>query len=413
MKFFHNALLVCAGLFVYATAFAEVSKVDITQRSDVLNGRVYGNAGVYEWVHGRAHFTLDPTHARNKTVVDIELAPKNAKGLVEYSADLIILRPKDAAKANGVVVFDVVNRGRETILEYLNRGNRTAKHGTDEFVGDDFLLNQGVTLVWLGWQQDLPDGMNLLRMSGPVIESLSSLVYGDAVVTSKVNEISLGDRLSIPYAVSDLKSPQAWLAVAASRAAPEQRVPREQWSFARIKDGALVDSPSHIHLKSGFEPGAYYRFAYPTKDSQLAGLSLTGIPTLIPPKAGKPYATHVPQVDDDGNDAGGIRMPELVVPLATYTGWNLRHPSTGAPVDLVQLTGAYLPFTRTRAEREKANDARLSIAERYTSRDEFLARVEKASRELIAKRLLLTDDVKHVMQRAQDHWALVHSDGVK
>ena len=661
MKFVQNALLICASIFVYATAFAEVSKVDITQRSDVLNGRVYGNAGVYEWVHGRAHFTLDPAHSRNKAVVDIELAPKNAKGLVEYSADIVILRPKDAAKVNGVVVFDVVNRGRETILEYLNRGNRTAKHGTDEFVGDDFLLNQGVTLVWLGWQQDLPDGMNLLRMSGPVIESLSSLVYGDAVVTSKVNEISLGDRLSIPYAVSDLKSPQAWLAVAASRAAPEQRVPREQWSFARIKDGALVDSPLHIHLKSGFEPGAYYRFAYPTKDSQLAGLSLTGIrdlmswirndpaaivkgkttiafgisqsgrflrqfldegfntdlagrpvfdammvhiaggarrgfnerfaqpsrtqgsrafpfgdneqtdvetgerggllmraradkvvpkifythssweywgsaasmvqttvdgrvdaelaatsrayllaatqhvpaawppraqdatrgqllpnpldyrpalralyvaldqwlrsnttppasvypklaegnlvtraqlnargyatratpadmqlaarldngekmtgiPTLIPPKAGKPYATHVPQVDDDGNDAGGIRMPELVVPLATYTGWNLRHPSTGAPVDLVQLTGAYLPFTRTRAEREKANDARLSIAERYTSRDEFLARVEKASRELIAKRLLLTDDVKHVMQRAQDHWALVHADGVK
>ena len=172
-------------------------------------------------------------------------------------------------------------RSRETILEYLNRGNRTAKHGTEEFVGDDFLLKQGVTLVWLGWQQDLPEGLNLLRMSGPVIESLSSLVYGDAVVTAKSSEISLGDRLSIPYAVSDMKSPQAWLSVAASRTAPEQLVPRDQWSFARMRDGTLTDSPLHIHLKGGFEPGAYYRFAYPVKGSLIAGLSLTGIRDLM------------------------------------------------------------------------------------------------------------------------------------
>jgi hypothetical protein len=655
MKHFMMLLVWSLLLCVAGAVRAEVTRVDITHRTDVLNGRVYANAGAYEWLHGRAHFTLDPAHARNQAVVDIALAPKNAKGLIEYSADLVILRPKDAAKANGVVVFDVVNRGRETILEYLNRGNRTAKHGTEEFVGDDFLLKQGVTLVWLGWQQDLPEGLNLLRMSGPVIESLSSLVYGDAVVTARSSEISLGDRLSIPYAVSDMKSPQAWLSVAASRTAPEQLVPRDQWSFARMRDGTLTDSPLHIHLKGGFEPGAYYRFAYPVKGSLIAGLSLTGIRDLmswirydpaaivkgkhtlafgisqsgrflrqflhegfnadlqgrpvfdgmmvhiaggarrgfnerfaqpsrtqgsrvfpftdldqtdhetgerggilmraradkvvpkiiythssweywgsaastvqttvdgsrdfelaetsrayllaatqhvpsawpprdqpatrgqllpnpldyrpvlralyvaldqwvragtepppsayprladrnlvtrgelnekgyatrktgnpqlavrldngekvsgiftrVPPKAGKPYATFVPQVDDDGNEAGGVHVPELAVPIATYTGWNLRHPSTGAPGDLVQLVGAYYPFARTRTEREKAGDPRLSIAERYTSREDFLARVEKVARELAGKRLLLVDDIKYIMQRAQDHWALVH-----
>ncbi|HSQ04588.1 MAG TPA: alpha/beta hydrolase domain-containing protein, partial [Burkholderiales bacterium] len=135
-----------------------------------------------------------------------------------------------------------------------------------------------------------------------------------------------------------------------------------------------------------------------------------GVPTIVPPRAGKPYAVFVPQVDDDGNDAGGIRVPELAVPIATYTGWNLRHASTGAPGDLVQLTGSYLPFARTRDEREKAGDMRRSIAERYASREEFLGRVEKASRALVVQRLLMPEDIVHVLQRAEDHWNLVHTD---
>ena len=122
------------------------------------------------------------------------------------------------------------------------------------------------------------------------------------------------------------------------------------------------------------------------------GEKVAGVATQIPPATGKPYATLVPQVDDDGNDAGGVRVPELSVPLATYTGWNLRHPATGAPGDLVQLVGGYQPFARTRAEREQAGDTRASVAERYASREDFLVRVETAARALVAQRLLLPAD---------------------
>jgi len=639
-------------------ALAEVARVDITQSTALFNGRSYGAVGAYEWLQGRAHFTLDPANARNKAVVDIELAPRNSAGRVEFSADIVILRPRDAAKGNGVVVFDVVNRGRPTILEYLNRGNRTAKLLTEEFIGDDFLLKQGVTVIALGWQQDLPDVPGLLRMSGPVIEGITSLINGDAVVASRVNEISLGDRLSIPYAVSDLQSPAAILTVAASRTSPARTVPREQWSFARTRDGVLTDDPRHIHLKVGFEPGSFYSFVYPTRNPQIAGLALAGVrdliawmrhdssalvqakhayafgisqsgrflrqflyegfnadlaarqvfdgmmvhiaggsrrgfnerfaqpsrnlvsrvfpfsdvdqtdaetgerggilarardagvvpkilfthssweywgsaasavqtkvdgtadiqiadtsrayllastqhvpatfpprsaaemrgqllpnpldyrpvlralfvaldqwvragtppppsryptladrdlvaraqlnvngyaniktpaapiaavrfdsgertpgvPTIVPAKVGKPYAVFVPQVDDDGNDLGGIRPPELAVPLATYTGWNLRHATIGANGDLVQLQGSYRPFARTAEERKQSGDPRLSIAERYASREEFLGRVEKAARMLVAQRLLMPEDVVQVTQRAEDHWNLVHAD---
>ena len=108
-----------------------------------------------------------------------------------------------------------------------------------------------------------------------------------------------------------------------------------------------------------------------------SGERTPGVPTIIPAKTGKPYAVYVPQVDADGNDVGGIRVPELAAPLATYTGWNLRHPETGAPVDVVQLTGSYRPFARTRAERDQSGDPRVSIAERYPSREAFIERVQE------------------------------------
>ena len=138
-----------------------------------------------------------------------------------------------------------------------------------------------------------------------------------------------------------------------------------------------------------------------------SGERTPGVPTLVPPRLGKPYAVFVPQVDADGNDVGGIRVPELAVPLATYTGWNLRHRDTGAPVDLVQLTGSYRPFARTRAERERTGDPRASIEERYASREIFLAAVEQDANALVAQRLLLREDIPHVLRRADEHWKLL------
>jgi hypothetical protein len=102
-----------------ALAFAFVAVVvtiparaEVTQsRTDVLGGRSYGAVGSYEWLEGRAHFALDPAHLRNRAVIDLGLAPRNSRGLVEFSADIAIMRPKDQARASGVTVFDVVNRG--------------------------------------------------------------------------------------------------------------------------------------------------------------------------------------------------------------------------------------------------------------------------------------------------------------
>jgi hypothetical protein len=126
--------------------------------------------------------------------------------------------------------------------------------------------------------------------------------------------------------------------------------------------------------------------------------------------AGRPGAALpllVPAIDADGNETSGIRHPEVQVPLATYTGWNFRNPELGDPGDLNPLAGAYIPFPATAGERERSGDPRLSIEERYDSREDYLGQVEAAGRNLISGRYLLEADLPAVIERAGAHWDLL------
>jgi len=125
-----------------------------------------------------------------------------------------------------------------------------------------------------------------------------------------------------------------------------------------------------------------------------------GVCAALPPKKGAPYATVVSAVDADGNEVAGIRPVELRAPLATFTGWNPRHPDQGAPGDLMSMMGSTLPFCRTADERARHGDPRPSTAERYASRDAYLARVRAACAELCALRHMLAEDVEAMVARA-------------
>jgi hypothetical protein len=109
-------------------------------------------------------------------------------------------------------------------------------------------------------------------------------------------------------------------------------------------------------------------------------------------------------VDVDGNEIGGIRLPEQAVPLATLTGWQFRSDRIGAPQTLITNSGAYIPFPATRAEREKTGDPRLSIEERYASRAEYLARAEQVAKRLAEERYVLAADVAAMVAEAGRHW---------
>jgi hypothetical protein len=129
---------------------------------------------------------------------------------------------------------------------------------------------------------------------------------------------------------------------------------------------------------------------------------------VLPPRVGKPYANLVSAVDADGNELAGIRLPDISVPLATYTGWNVRHPDIGGPGQTLGLIGSTIPFSATQAEREAAGDPRPSIEERYASKEDYLHQVQQAAETLVQQGYLLAEDVLTVTEQAAQRYDLFH-----
>src|SRR6185437_1050394 len=130
-----------------------------------------------------------------------------------------------------------------------------------------------------------------------------------------------------------------------------------------------------------------------------------GIVDREPPGFGASYGVRLPAVNEDGNEPAGIQPLELRVPLATYTGWNLRHPDNGNPEALVSMLGSYFPLPATRADADARGDPRQPIAARYRDREEFLGRIDAAIAALVAERLLLEEDAATLRRRAEAQWA--------
>ncbi len=141
------------------------------------------------------------------------------------------------------------------------------------------------------------------------------------------------------------------------------------------------------------------------------GYTTTKVITREPPQLGAPYRVLVPQVNADGNDLSGIRLPEVAVPLGTYTGWNVTIPQLSDLRYLAGLVGGFEPFPLTREQREKSGDARLSIGERYASRQDYLDRVKQAADDLVRQRFLRGEDVRAVVLRAEEMWNAVVNTG--
>jgi hypothetical protein len=132
-----------------------------------------------------------------------------------------------------------------------------------------------------------------------------------------------------------------------------------------------------------------------------------GILSVQPPKVGQAFPVLVPQVDADGNERDGVRLPEITVPLATYASWNLRDSSIGAPDQRVSFEASYVPFPKTAADGQKSGDARKSIAERYSSREDYLNRYGRALDELVKQRWILEEDRASLLRRADQEWSEV------
>ncbi|HEY7699262.1 MAG TPA: alpha/beta hydrolase domain-containing protein, partial [Vicinamibacteria bacterium] len=172
-----------------------------------------------------------------------------------------------------------------------------------------------------------------------------------------------------------------------ARVEEKSLVPPDELKFPPIPG---VNTSSHVHRA--------YRADYGERFQN------EGIVTREPPAIDGPYPLLVPAVNEDGNEKAGIRLPELAVPLATYTGWNLFNAEAGPEDVLSSMQGSYIPFARDEAERRAKGDPRPSIAERYPSREHYLGLVAEAAIRLIEDRYLLSEDLPRILEAAGRHW---------
>lgn len=610
---------------------AEVSRVEIASRRDVAGGRAFGSRGPYERITGKLYFLIDPANKRNQVIADLDKAPRNAAGKIELSADLVIFRPRDPSRGNGIALFDIVNRGAGVALPGFDGPAGKTIEGE---VGDGFLLNRGYTIVQVGWEFDARRE-GAVRIEVPGATGVTGLVRATFIPDSRSAQATAADLVG--YTPSDPGSPENTLRVREKLGAAWVTIQRAKWQLAG----------NTVTLEGGFEPGHTYELAYLAVNPPVAGLGfaavrdaaawvkyapgaavsakytfafgvsqtgrwlreflyegfntdessrqvfdavwphragaagiesdvrwatptsllmetathfpfsdrkqrdpVTGVedgvlenaraaehqpkifytysdteywersfalahttpdgskdieppdnerlylfsgtphntgafppvvttgqlpanpfdsrlplPALLiamerwvlegvapPPSryprlkdhtlvrardvafprvpgvtspqtavagvrgpnrllakdgAGAPLPYLVPQVDRDGNDVGGLRLPDVAVPLATYTGWNFRNTAIGGTEQLFPLLGGYIPFARTKAEREQSRDPRLSVEERYRSRDEYLKLVQDAAASLVKDRYLRSEDVPAIVKHAEEHWDLL------
>ncbi len=616
-------------------ATAGLTRLEVERTEAILDGKAFGLAGAYQKLVGKAHFALDPNLAANAAIVDLKLAPRNAQGLVECSANFYLITPVDRARGNGKLFYEVGNRGGKAALRVLQKAVPADDPTLPEHFGDGSLMRQGYSILWMGWQWDVPQGR--MRAYLPLVPNVTGLVRGNFIFAKRTPIAELADRGHIAYAPVSMDSPEDFMTIRDTATGKPQRLPRGDWRmleggkvslnggfapgqiydvvyrasgppvlgctlaatrdmvahfkttrgiktayawgvsqsgrflrqflyegfnemeqggmafdgvidevggagrgsfnlrfgqasrdaeqhfnffypvdifpftdamatdpFSRQSDSLLTQAsargvvPKLFHILSSSEyynrgaslihtdpegkkdiappetsriymvsSGSHFAGAFPPKrepetlsalnplhrvavtralfaamdrwvsekvlpppsqypkliDKTLLSpesVSWPRIPNLVlpppnlkvyllafstePPKIGPRYSTLVPAVDADGNDIAGIRLPLIAVPLATYTGWNYRHPESGAATQLAGETGSILPFSKTRATRNIQTDTRLSVGERYPTREHFLGLIVDSARVLMQLGFLLAEDLPDTIDQAAAHY---------
>lgn len=270
----HQLLIVAVLFFLLAClqADAKIVKIVVTKTEPYNNGRVYGDAGGYERVFGTAYGEVDPKNPLNAGIQDIQLAPKNGRGLVEYSTDFILLRPKDLSKSNGLLFLSLPNRG-------------------NVFPPDTALLKRGYVYFWAGWQGDVLPGNNRLLLQVPVATENGHTITGRVRAEYEVNNLTKTLPLNSgyfnglshhTYETTSLDNSTATLTERVHEADARVPVDRSEWAFADCSKTDFPGTPSTalISIKGGFDADHVYELIYTAKDPLVLGLGFAAIRDL-------------------------------------------------------------------------------------------------------------------------------------
>ncbi len=294
--FTRAAFGVALSALAAAPAQARVTGIEIVTREPAFGGQTFGGAGAYERLVGRATGELDPADPANAIIQDINLAPRNARGMVEYTTNIEILKPADMARGNRILLFEVDNRGNKLALANFNEAvaGGVADRNALSSPGDGWLMRAGYTMVWFGWEMDVRPGMGRIGMP-PVIArrsdgaAITGVVRSEIITpapTASVPIISSQQILnyppdsydSYPTASLDNRTPAPdgflpTLTVRTREEDPRQPIPNSEWAFGVCALGGPVTAdPKHICLGGGFEPGRLYELIYRAQNPTVGGL---------------------------------------------------------------------------------------------------------------------------------------------
>jgi hypothetical protein len=275
--------------------------LEILDCSSFAEGHAFGDTGAYEHLLGRAHYAVDPKGAAQAVVTDIDMAPVNGDGLVEFSADFLMLRPKDRNRGNKRVFFDYGNRGNLRALQFFNDAPHSNDPKTLEHAGNGFLFRRGYSFVWGAWQGDLLPGDDRLTMRLPVAtengKPISGPVRQEFTPVAPTLCFPLSGRAGTrSHSAVSLDTAKARLT---KRRYPHNErvpIPPHEWQFAQALSGAAVTGESHnrgaeetaimpsdsfVYMPTGFQPGWIYELVYEGRDPLVMGLGHVAVRDLV------------------------------------------------------------------------------------------------------------------------------------
>jgi len=284
--------------------------LDIERVEPLADGAEFGATGAYERVIGRARGEVDPAHPGNAGIALIDKAPLNARGRVEYETDVFILRPRDPARGNGRILYEVNNRGRKMLFGNIADGPQGINDPkTLADVGNGFPMRQGYTIVWSGWDPDAPRANMGLGLTAPVATD-----GGQPIVREIREEFCSGTRggalevFRLSYEANTLEQTRARLTLR-ERADDEPReLPLNQWSF--------VDART-VRLRDGTKPrpGWLYEIHYEAKNPKVQALGFAATRDLVS------YLRH----DPAARAATGGKVSHALAIGFSQAGRYLRH----------------------------------------------------------------------------------------
>lgn len=267
---------------------ARVVRLVVDQKRPLADGAVFGNAGAYERLDGTAFLEVDPKDPLNAIIVNLDRAPKNARGMVEFSAPFSILTPVDGARGNHKIFFGITNRGNKQAISYFNFGPGGAGGNnplTSADTGDGFLMRLGYTIVETAWEGDLLPGNGRLVPQFPVASQADGrpivasvrIEYSDRTIPEK-GTFTLpleGAANFAAYPAADTNTTRATLTVRDGVRGTKTAVPSDRWAFGSCPTGSasLVPNDTNICLFDGFRADRLYELTYQAKNPIVMGLA--------------------------------------------------------------------------------------------------------------------------------------------